>query len=36
MEIHQLIEYKRRSFFLEKLFRKCGEETSPRAFFKKS
>ena len=36
MKFGQLIEYKRRKNFLEKLFTKCGRETSPRPFSKNS
>ena len=32
----QVIEYNPRNIFLEKLFSKCSEETSPRPFSKKS
>ena len=32
----QLIEYNMRNIFLEKLYSKCGEETSRRPFSKKS
>ena len=32
----QLIEHNMRNIFLEKSYTKCGEETSPRPFFKKS
>ena len=32
----QVIEYNPRNIFLEKLFTKCSEETSPRPFSKKS
>ena len=32
----QLIEYNMRNIFLEKSFKKCGEETIPRSFFEKS
>ena len=32
----QLIEYNMRNVFLEKLYTKCGEETSPKPFSKKS
>ena len=35
MKFHQLIEYNR-NIFLQKLCRKCGVETIPRLFFKKS
>ena len=34
MEFGQLIEYNMRNIFLENLCTKCGEETSPRSFFK--
>ena len=30
MKFGQLIEYDTRNIFLEKLYTKCGEETSPR------
>ena len=36
MKWGQLIEYKMRNIFLEKLFTKCGEETSPRPLCEKS
>ena len=36
MKFGQLIERKLRSIFLEKSCRKCGRETIPRAFSKKS
>ena len=32
----QLIEYTMRKFFLEKSYKKCGGETIPRPFSKKS
>ena len=32
----QLIEYKMRNVFLEKSYTKCGGETNPRSFSKKS
>ena len=32
----QLIEYDMRTIFLEKSYKKCGEETIPRPFSKKS
>ena len=32
MEFGQLIEYKMRNSFLEKPYKKCGEETIPRPF----
>ena len=32
----QLIDYNMRTIFLEKLYAKCGGETSPTLFFKKS
>ena len=32
----QLIDYNMRNIFLEKSYRKCGEETNPRSFSKKS
>ena len=35
MKFDQLIEYNR-NIFLQKLCRKCGGETIPRLFFKKS
>ena len=35
MEFDQLIEYKMRSIFLEKLYTKCGGENIPRPFSKK-
>ena len=36
MKFRHLIEYKVRNNFLEKTYTKCGGETSPRSFFKKS
>ena len=36
MKSGQFIEHNMRNIFLEKLFAKCGGETSPRPFFKKS
>ena len=36
MKFGQLIEYNMRNIFLEKLYTKCGGETSPRPFSKKS
>ena len=36
MKFGQLIEYKMRNIFLEKLNTKCGRKTSPRPFTKKS
>ena len=36
MNSGQLIEYNLRNIFLEKSYRKCGGETIPRTFFKKS
>ena len=36
MKFGQLIECKKRKSFLEKSYTKCGEETSPKPFFKKS
>ena len=36
MKFRHLIEYKVRNNFLEKSYTKCGGETSPRPFFKKS
>ena len=36
MKYGQLIEYNMRSIFLEKLYTKCGRETIPRPFSKKS
>ena len=32
MKFGQLIEYNMRNVFLEKLYTKCGRETSPRPF----
>ena len=32
MKFGQLIEYNMRNIFLEKLYTKCGGETSPRPF----
>ena len=34
MKFGQLIEYNMRNIFVEKLYRKCGEETIPRLFSK--
>ena len=34
MKFGQLLEYNMRNIFLEKSYRKCGEETIPRAFSK--
>ena len=34
MKFGQLMEYKLRNIFLEKLYRKCGGETIPRPFAK--
>ena len=36
MKFGQLIEYNMGNIFLEKSYRKCGEETTPRPFSKKS
>ena len=36
MKFGQLIEYNMRNIFLEKLYTKCGRETIPRPFSKKS
>ena len=36
MKFGQLIEYDMRTIFLEKSFSKCGRETIPRPFSKKS
>ena len=36
MKFYQLIEHNMRNIFLEKSFRKCGGETIPRPFAKKS
>ena len=36
MKFGQLIEYKMRNIFLEIFYPKCGGETSPRLFPKKS
>ena len=36
MKFGQLIECNMRNIFLEKLYTKCGGETSPRPFSKKS
>ena len=36
MKFGELIEYNLRNFFLEKSYTKCGGETTPRPFFKKS
>ena len=36
MKFGQLIEYNMRTIFLEKSFSKCGGETIPRLFPKKS
>ena len=34
MKFGQLIEYNMRNIFLEKLYSKCGGETSPKPFSK--
>ena len=34
MKFGQLMEYNMTSVFVEKLYTKCGEETSPRPFLK--
>ena len=36
MKFGQLIEYNMRNIFLETLYTKCGGDTIPRAFSKKS
>ena len=36
MKFGELIEYNMKNIFLEKSFTKCGGETSPRPFSKKS
>ena len=36
MKFHQLIEYSMSAVFLEKSYTKCGGETIPRPFLKKS
>ena len=36
MKLGQLIEYNIRNIFLEKSYTKCGGETSPRPFSRKS
>ena len=36
MKLGQLIEYNMRNIFFEKPYSKCGGETIPRPFFKKS
>ena len=36
MKFGHLIKYNLRNIFLEKLYTKCGGETIPRPFFKKS
>ena len=36
MKFGQLIEYDLRNIFLEESYIKCGGETTPRPFFKKS
>ena len=36
MKFGQLIEYSMRNFFLENSYTKCGRETIPRLFYKKS
>ena len=36
MKFGQLIEYNMRNIFLKKLYTKCGGETIPRPFSKKS
>ena len=35
MKFGMLIEYNMRNIFLEKSYRKCGGETSPRSFSEK-
>ena len=35
MKFGHLIEFKMRNIFLEKLYTKCGGETSPRPFSEK-
>ena len=34
LKFGQLIEYNMRKIFLEKLYRECGKETSPKPFSK--
>ena len=36
MKFGQLVEYNMKNIFLEKSYTKCGGETIPRFFFKKS
>ena len=36
MKFDQLIEYNMRNIFFEESCKRCGGETSPRLFFKKS
>ena len=36
MKFGQLIEFNMRNISLQKLYTKCGEEASPRPFYKKS
>ena len=36
MKLGQLTEYNKRNIFLEKPYKKCGEEACPRLFYKKS
>ena len=36
MKVGQLIEYNMRNIFIEKSYTKCGRETIPRPFSKKS
>ena len=36
MKFGQLIEFNMKNIFLEKLYTKCGGETSSTSFFKKS
>ena len=36
MKFGQLIGYNMRNIFLEKLYKKCAGEASPRPFYKKS
>ena len=36
VEFGQLIEYNMRKIFLEKVYPKCGEQTTPKLFSKKS
>ena len=36
MKFGQLVKFNMRNIFLEKIYKKCGGETIPRPFFKKT